>query len=166
MSSSATELDALLHAGGDRITAYGMLLEAQAALASVVSDELERTSGLPHAWLEVLVRLSRSPERRLRMSELAGQVLFSTSGLTRLIDRMETAGLVGREACPNDRRGAFAVITPAGEDALRHALPRHLESLDRHLLHPIGEDDLAVMTEILERLRDAARRSTATHEVP
>jgi MarR family transcriptional regulator, 2-MHQ and catechol-resistance regulon repressor len=150
-------LDELLAAGDERITAFGMLLEAQATVAAVVGADLERESGLPITWFDVLVRLSRSPQQRLRMSELAAQVLFSTSGLTRLVDRMEAAGLVGRVTCADDRRGAFAVLTDAGLDALARALPGHLASLDRHLVAPLGPGDLRAMTTTLERLRDAAR---------
>ncbi|HUF32650.1 MAG TPA: MarR family transcriptional regulator [Acidimicrobiales bacterium] len=150
-------LDDLLAEGQERITAYGMLLEARASLVSAVADELEATSGLSPAWFEVLVRLARSPGKQMRMSELAAQVLFSTSGLTRLIDRMEHAALVRRESCPDDRRGAFAVLTDDGLAALERALPAHLESLDRHLVDPLGARGLATLTALLERLRDATR---------
>lgn len=157
MAPPASTLDDLLAEGHERITAYGMLLEARASLAGAVAGELERTSGLSPTWFEVLVRLARSPGKQMRMSELAAQVLFSTSGLTRLIDRMEHAGLVRRESCPDDRRGAFAVLTDGGLTALERALPAHLESLDRHLVDPLGARDLATLTALLERLRDATR---------
>jgi len=77
-----------------RITAFGMLLEAHAAVVTQVNRDLEATSGIPITWMEVLLRLARSPGHRLRMAELARQVGLSTSGLTRLIDRVEHAGYV------------------------------------------------------------------------
>lgn len=139
-----------------RITAFGMLLEAHAAVVAAVSRDLEEQSGMPVGWFEVLIRLSRSPGQRLRMSELASQVALSTSGLTRLVDRVEAAGYIRREACPSDRRGAFAALTDAGAEALAAALPAHLESVERHVAAPLGPGGLAQLEELLRRLRDAA----------
>ena len=140
-----------------RITAFGLLLEAHAAVAGAVASELERTARLTGVEFEVLLRLSRSPEQRLRLTELANQVGLSTSGLSRLVDRVEAAGLVRREACPSDRRGAFAVLTTDGEAALAAALPPHLDSLERHVVAPLGDDDLATLSDLLRRLRDGTR---------
>lgn len=148
--------------GDPRITAYGMLLEAHAALGALVARDLDEVAGLPMSWFEVLVRLSRSPDERLRMRDLAGQVLFSTSGLTRLVDRMERAGLVRREQCPDDRRGSFAVLTEEGHGALDATLPRHLRTLDEHLVEPLGEEALDQLTASLEILRDHAHRVMGT----
>src|SRR5882724_18051 len=113
-----------------RITAFGMLLEAHAAVLTQVGHEFEEASGIPVTWFEVMLRLARSPEHRLRMAELAKQVGLSTSGLTRLVDRMEGAGYLRREACPTDRRGAHAVLTDEGVDLMREAVPTHLDSLE------------------------------------
>jgi DNA-binding MarR family transcriptional regulator len=137
----------------DRITAFGMLLEAHAAAISQVNRDLEASSGIPVSWFEVLLRLARSDGRQLRMAELARQVGLSTSGLTRLVDRIEAAGYVRREACASDRRGANAVLTEDGEALLRKAVPPHLDSLDLHVKAPLG-DDLCTLTDLLRRLRD------------
>ena len=139
-----------------RITAFGMLLEAHAAVVAAVNRDLEDEAGMPVGTFEVLIRLARSPEQRLRMSELASQVALSTSGLTRLVDRVEAAGYIRREACPSDRRGAFAVLTDAGGEALQRALPAHLDSLERHVAGPLGPGGMARLEDLLRRLRDAA----------
>lgn len=139
-----------------RITAFGMLLEAHAAVVAAVNRDLEQDSGMPVGWFEVLIRLSRSPGQRLRMTELASQVALSTSGLTRLVDRVEAAGYIRREACPSDRRGAFAVLTPAGLEALEKTLPGHLRSLEEHLAGPLGPEGLAQLESLLRTLRDSA----------
>ena len=144
-----------------RITAFGLLLEAHAAVMAAVSRDLEADSGLPVSWFEVLIRLSRSPGERLRMSELATQVGLSTSGLTRLVDRLDDAGLIRREACPSDRRGAFAVLTDDGRRALGEAMPAHLESLGRHLVEPLGPEGMASFEDLMRTLRDSAGRSRA-----
>ena len=138
-----------------RITAYGMLLEAHAAVVHAVGKELERTSGMPTSWFEVLIRLVRSPGEQLRMSDLAAQVQLSTSGLTRLVDRLEAAGLVERQPCPGDRRGFNAVLTDTGRDALRRALPDHLDAIDRFVVQPLG-GDIETITDLLRKLRDNA----------
>ncbi len=140
-----------------RITAFGMLLEAHGALVAVVGRELEAATDLTIGWFEVLIRLARSPGQRLRMSELASQAALSTSGLTRLVDRMEEARLIRREACPSDRRGAFAVLTDTGSAALEAALPAHLDSLERHVVAPLGAERLSELAAMLETLRDRAR---------
>jgi MarR family transcriptional regulator, 2-MHQ and catechol-resistance regulon repressor len=128
------------------------------AVVGAVAGDLEGHHGVPLSWFEVLLRLARNPERRLRMTDLAGQVILSTSGLTQLIDRMAAAGLVRRQACPSDRRGAYAALTPEGERALAAALPAHLDSLERHLVAPLGAQGAARLEALLVRLRDAARR--------
>src|SRR5438067_1577567 len=136
-----------------RITSFGMLLEAHSAVFSEVARDLEASIGLPLTWFEVMLRLARSPEHRLRMAELAKQVGLSTSGLTRLIDRVEEAGYVRREACPTDRRGAHAVLTDEGAKVMREATPAHVESLEQHLAGPLG-DHMKVLEDLLRTLRD------------
>lgn len=138
-----------------RITAYGMLIEAHAAVTHAVGKELERTAAMPTVWFEVLIRLVRSPDSRLRMSELAQQVQLSTSGLTRLVDRLEAKGYVRREACPGDRRGLNAVLTDEGRAVLDAALPAHLDSLQRFVVDPLGGDVTALIDQ-LRALRDNA----------
>jgi MarR family 2-MHQ and catechol resistance regulon transcriptional repressor len=137
-----------------RITAFGMLLEAHAAVISQVNRDLETSSGIPVSWFEVLLRLARSDDHQLRMAELARQVGLSTSGLTRLVDRIEAAGYVRREACPSDRRGANAVLTDEGDELLRKAVPPHLDSLDLHVVAALG-DQVDQLTDLLRTLRDA-----------
>jgi DNA-binding MarR family transcriptional regulator len=132
-----------------RITTAGLLFEARDALLCQLADP-----DLPAAWMEVLLRLARSGGH-LRMTELAAQVRLSTSGLTRLIDRVEAAGLVERHACPTDRRGLEAVLTPAGEQVLREALPAHLDAIQHLLIDTLG-DDLPYFETLLRLLRDAA----------
>ncbi len=144
----------------ERITAFGMLLEAHAALMSRIGGDCKDDLKVPVNWFEVLLRLARSPGERLRMSELANQVALSASGLTRLIDRVEEAGMVKREACPNDRRGAYAVLTEAGRRVVSRALPTHIESIERHLVRPIGADGVETLVALLRTLRDAACDAT------
>src|SRR3954453_9370043 len=109
-----------------RFTAFGLFAEAYAGLTARFASQLERHR-LSAVEFEVLLRLARSPGSRLRMTDLAGQTTLSTSGVTRVVDRMDRDGLVCREACPSDRRSSYAVITAAGQARLAEVLPDHLE---------------------------------------
>ena len=87
------------------IQAWRALIRAQANLACRLEHELVEAEGLPLAWYEVLLVLDRAPEGALRLQQLIDTVLMTKSGVTRLVDRMEEAGLVSRAGCPSDRRG-------------------------------------------------------------
>jgi len=96
------------------LQAWRALLRAQSGLACNLERELMEAEGLPLAWYEVLLVLDGAPEGAVRLQRLMDTVLMTKSGVSRLIDRMEAAGLVARTGCPSDRRGAFAVITDLG----------------------------------------------------
>src|SRR3954463_6481530 len=93
----------------ERIRTWRLFLATHASVAEVLDAELQAERSMPLTWYDVLVNLDHAPGGRMRMQHLAEAVLFSRSGLTRLADRMERAGLISREACPDDRRGTFAV---------------------------------------------------------
>src|SRR5205823_1609874 len=109
-----------------RLNAWRAFLTAHKALEPILSREFESACGLPLTWFDVLAQLRSAPEQRLTMTQLARAILFSKSGLTRLIDRMEEAGLVQRLACPGDRRSLHIALADAGEEKYRRALPIHL----------------------------------------
>lgn len=135
------------------LTSVGLFVEAHAGLSAAVERVLAG-EGLSGQWFEVLIRLVRTPGQRLRMSDLAAQTTLSASGLTRVVDRLVAQGLARREACPSDRRGSFAVLTPAGEDAVRSALPGHVDHLAEVLGTAFDPDELEAFTTLMRRLRD------------
>ena len=103
---------------------------------TVVMRNMERAleaQGLPIAWFDVLIHLSEAPGGRLRMQAVADSVVLSRSGITRLIDRMERAGLVRREASTEDRRGLYAVITRQGQQILKPAWAVHEQDIEEYL---------------------------------
>ena len=108
-----------------RITAFGLFAEVYTGLMARFAAQLAEHR-LSVTEFEVLVRLLRSPEHRLRMTELAGQVALTTSGITRVVDRLERDQLVARAACPEDRRGLWAQLTEQGLTRVTAALPEHL----------------------------------------
>jgi len=137
------------------ITTFGRLLEVQSRLERQLGAELEAGCNLPHAWFEVLVRLSRSEANRLTMSGLAEQISLTTGGVTRLIDRMQDAGFVERVPCATDRRVSYATLTPAGRAKLDEAAPLHAANL-RAAFAALSEGDRAQLDDLLDRLRGAA----------
>lgn len=144
-----------------RIEAFGMLIEAHNELVGATQRGLEASAAVPVPWLGVLIRLARSPGQRLRMSQLARDMTMSTSGLTRLVDRIEASGHVRREACPEDRRGLHAVLTDEGRAVLARATPCHLDDLERYLGGAFTGAELEQLTGLLRTLRDHVRDRTA-----
>jgi len=146
----------------DRLTLLGLLIETNAGLTAVAGQHLEADSGLSVQWFEVMLRLARSPNNRLRMTDLAAQVTLSPSGLTRAVDRLEHEGLVKREMCPSDRRGFNAILTPKGIKRLESAVPKHIEYLDELFTSTLDKQERVALEAALRKLRDAVRpQSTA-----
>lgn len=143
-----------------RLTAFGLLMEVQGAVAARCLAQIAE-HGLSPSEFEVLLRLSRSPGGRLRMSDLAAQALLSSSGLTRLVDRLEQADLVTRSACPTDKRGSFAQVTAAGAERMTAALPGHLAVIEELYTGALSPSELTALTATLRRLRDHVRPAAA-----
>ncbi len=137
-----------------RITAFGLFVEAYSGLTSRFAAQFDE-HGLSAVEFEVLLRLARSPEHRLRMSDLAAQTSLSTSGVTRVVDRMERDGLVCRSACPSDRRSSYAVITQAGLARLDETLPGHLRLIEEWFTGQLDPRQLDALLEGLRLVRDA-----------
>ncbi|MGH8889657.1 MAG: MarR family winged helix-turn-helix transcriptional regulator [Acidothermaceae bacterium] len=132
-------------------------LAATQLLTERLDQELQRESGMPHAYYEVLVRLSEVEGRALRMSELADRSLSSRSRLSHAVARLEEAGWVRREACPTDRRGQLAVLTDAGFAALEAAAPVHVEGVRSHLFDQLTPDQVRQLGEICTAVADHLR---------
>src|SRR5690606_32684985 len=110
---------------------------------------------------EILAHLSEAPDDRLRMSELADAALVSRSRLTHRVDRLAARGLVAREACPTDKRGTFAVLTPAGRSTIVATAPTHVEGVRRYLVNRLDPDLLTAVGEGLGQVADAVRDAGA-----
>jgi len=110
--------------------------------------------GLTLSDYEVLLRLSRAPERRLRRVDLAEQVVLSASGITRLLDGLEASGLVERAACDSDRRVVYAVLTQAGLEKLEEASRSHVAQVAELFADRYDAAELAELETLLERLAE------------
>ncbi|WP_344864816.1 MarR family winged helix-turn-helix transcriptional regulator [Planomonospora alba] len=139
-----------------RLTAMGLLAEVSTGLSAKTLPTLT-AAGLSEIDFETLIRLARSPGRRLRMSDLAAQTSLSTSGVTRVVDRLEREGLVVRQACATDRRTSYAVITETGLDRLGAVLPQHLTDIETWFTGLLSPDGLAALLDALRIVRDAVR---------
>src|SRR5205807_10430162 len=130
--------------------AWRGLVQATTGLLAILDNELQAAHGLSLGDYEVLVHLSEAPDRSLRMSELAGRLHLSPSGITRRIDGLVRSGLVERRQCPSDRRGSNAVITETGIQALRRAAPTHVRGVREHFVSRLTERQLANLASALE----------------
>ncbi|MDT7724969.1 MAG: hypothetical protein QOI21_1545 [Actinomycetota bacterium] len=134
------------------ITTFGRLIEAAGRLQRSVGQVLEERSALPLGWFEVLLRLARSDGVPLTMGALASQIVVTTGGVTRLIDRMESAGLVTRQPCVIDRRVSYAVITEEGLAKVEQAAGVHAVEL-REVFAGFSARELGTLDRLLDRLR-------------
>jgi len=137
-----------------RFTAIGLFAEAFTGLTARFAAQFEEHR-LSAVEFEVLLRLARSPGRRLRMTDLAGQTSLSTSGVTRVVDRMDRDGLVRREACASDRRSSYAVVTDDGLARLEEAVPGHLALVQEWFIDQLDPERLTDVLESLRKIRDA-----------
>jgi DNA-binding MarR family transcriptional regulator len=142
--------------GDERLTLIGLLAEAFAGIEVRGARQLAEHH-LSTVEFEVMIRLARSPEGLLRMSDLSAQTSVTTSGVTRVVDRLQDRGLVDRQACATDRRATYAVVTDRGRALLAEALPGHLELVEALLVAPVragGPGALDAFAASLRRVRD------------
>ncbi|MFC0550432.1 MarR family winged helix-turn-helix transcriptional regulator [Planotetraspora thailandica] len=139
-----------------RLTAMGLLVEVATGL-TVKAHQSFTAVGLSDVDFETLIRLARSPRQRLRMSDLAAQTSLSTSGITRVVDRLEREGLVMREACSTDRRASYAVLTEAGAERLKAVMPQHLNDIETYFTGLLTPQQLSDFLDALRIIRDVVR---------
>lgn len=139
-----------------RLTAIGLLSEVNAGLAERMNPVFAQ-AGLSVIEFETLIRLARSPQRSLRMGDLAAQTGLSTSGVTRVVDRLERDSLVVRQPCASDRRASYAALTESGAERLETVLPRHLEDIDACLTGLLNKEQLDTFLATLRIIRDVVR---------
>jgi DNA-binding MarR family transcriptional regulator len=134
------------------LRAWRGMLRAHAALTKALDADLDAAHGLPLSSYEVLMYLNDAEDRRMRMRDLAASVILSRSGLTRLADRLEREGLIRRESCSSDARGAFAVLTPAGAEVLAVARATHLAGVRSLFLQHFSDDELEALGDAWDRV--------------
>ena len=133
------------------IRAWLGLLRGHRALSRELSARLQAEHGLTLTDYEVLAHLSRAPERRLRRVDLVERLQLTASGITRLLDGLESAGLVAKGACETDARVTYAVLTSAGYEKLRQASATHVADIESSL-GCFGPEELELLGSLPARL--------------
>ncbi len=136
----------------DEQRTWRSFLTASRLLWERLERQLQQEAGLPHAYYEILVRLSEAPDRTLRMSQLATTSLSSRSRLSHAVARMEEAGWVTRRPCPSDKRGQLAELTAEGMERLNEAAPGHVEEVRSLLFDQLSPAQQAALREISDVL--------------
>jgi DNA-binding MarR family transcriptional regulator len=136
------------------VVALGRLIGAHSAVTREISAQLVANHGVTLNEYEVLLLLARAPDRSMRRVDLATEVRLSPSGVTRMLDRLERAGLVEKGKCPSDARVTYAVLTDAGAAKLAECSSDHLAAAQRLLGARLDEDELASLSELLGRFTD------------
>jgi len=137
---------------GTEAEAFTALLRAHASTTRAFNAELVTEHGLTLSDYEVLLRLARAPERRMRRVDLAAQVLLTPSGITRLLAGLEQSGFVERVACESDARVTYAQLTEDGRAKLRAASKTHLEGIRSVFSERLTPSELEALRDLLQRL--------------
>jgi DNA-binding MarR family transcriptional regulator len=136
----------------DQQRAWRAYLESTKVLFDALDRQLQRSADMPHAYYEILVRLSEADGHALRMSELADVTLSSRSRLSHAVARLEERGWVERADCPTDRRGQIATLTDKGMDVLAATAPAHVESVRELVIDVLTPEQLAQLATIGEKI--------------
>jgi DNA-binding MarR family transcriptional regulator len=136
----------------DGILAWSAFLRAHAALVRRIEAELEAKARLPLGWYDVLLELNAAPHRRMRMQQLGEAAVLSRSRVSRIVDELAAAGLVERQANPEDRRSSYAVITDEGRKVFRRAAPAYLAAVREHFVAALTPDQVKAVRAAMETL--------------
>jgi DNA-binding MarR family transcriptional regulator len=139
-----------------RGSVWRLFITAHVKVLDRIEAELAQAQLPPLEWYDVLLTLKEAPDCRLRLSELADHVLLSRSNLTRLVDRLEKAGCLHREPCPDDRRGTFAVLSQAGLTMQKEMWVVYAKAIASHFACHLEDEEVKVLQSVLQRLLVAA----------
>ena len=134
--------------------AWGGFLGAYARINRIVEEDLQEHSRITHVEFEILLRLSWDENHRVRIQDLAAQSLLTRSGVSRVIERLEKAGLVTREEASEDRRGAYAILTEAGVERYRTAVQAHMAFVRQNFLGLFNDEELRQMSAFWKRVEE------------
>jgi len=133
------------------VAAWRELLVAHSRLVPAVEADLRTAGQVSLPWYDVLLELNAAPGRRLRMSELGQRAVLSRTRVSRVVDELTAAGLAERQSDQADGRSSFAVLTPAGRNALRRAWPVYRQAIRRHLGARLTADQCRQLAALLEQ---------------
>jgi len=142
------------HLTDQQIAVWSLFITVHSRLIAKFETHLAQAEQIPLHWYDVLIELYEAPMHRLRMRDLAHNVVLSRSGLTRLVDNLEKEGLLQRQDDPDDRRGSYAVITDKGIVAMRAAWPIYAKLINDYFIQQLSEADAVLLSQIFQRLID------------
>ena len=143
------------------LAAWRTFLKAHATVIDLIERDLVAAKRSPLSTYDVLIELYEAPEHRLRMHELAERVVLSRSGLTRLVDRLEAEGLLKRDRSGTDRRGAYAIITEQGIEALHQTWPIYSRGIAEYFAQWLTLEEAQILESALGRILQAASKKTS-----
>lgn len=149
-----------------QLEAYFALIEVSSLLRHAIEQQLREAGKLSYVQFQLLATLGDQPTGRARMTDLADGVVYSRSGLTYQAGLLEDAGLVTRSPSADDERSTMVTITDAGRARLAEVFPGHIEALNRLLLDPLSDDDVAVLARVLGSVRTHMHRNPKRSEAP
>lgn len=147
------------------VRAFAALLRAHAAATRRLSAQLTTDHGLTINDYEVLLRLARATDRRMRRVDLAEQILLTASGITRLLDGLERSGFVERGSCDSDRRVVYAVLTETGLQKVRDASRSHVDQIDAFFAERFDQAEIDGISALLERFGDGTSDESCDPDV-
>ena len=154
------------------VATWRTFLTAHARAVALIESDLEAHDLIRLEWYDLLFAIQEAPDHRLRMMDLADRLLLTRSNATRLVDRLEGAGLIKREQLDMDRRGTAAVLTASGREALRRAWPVYASGISHYFLSLLSRDERRVLASSLGKVakqagpsRPASRRRSALARV-
>jgi DNA-binding MarR family transcriptional regulator len=149
--------DAARAAGSRLVQDFGLLIKAATRLEQRIDTALRRECEVSHTMFEVLIRLCRRPDEEISQRRLADDLTLTSSGITRLIDRMEGAALVRRVPAPGDRRSVLVEVTDHGRAVFLRAAAVHAQVVERYFVAPVAHADYARLTHALGEIDKALR---------
>ena len=147
-------MSSMTRANDQRLTDFGIALEAITRVQKAFDRSLRASTPIGQGFLEALLRIERSGGT-MTMGELADQILLTSGGVTRLVDRLADEGYACRQPCPEDRRVQYVAITDAGRVVLDEALGVHISDLQRLYFDHMTDDERRLVVEVLDRIRQA-----------
>ncbi|MEY9488038.1 MarR family winged helix-turn-helix transcriptional regulator [Streptomyces calvus] len=141
-------------------------IDASTLLEDHLDRQLQRDAGMPHIYYGLLVQLAESPQRRLRMTELAMSAKITRSRLSHAVARLEKNGWVRREDCPSDKRGQFAVLTDEGYEVLRRHAPGHVDAVRQAVFDRLSPEQQKSLGEIMRIIAEGLQPSEAGADLP
>jgi DNA-binding MarR family transcriptional regulator len=137
------------------VSAWRAVLLTQSRVLRAIERDLDAEGAIPLGWYDVLLELNATPDRRLRMQDLAARAVLSRTRVSRIVTELEGQGLVARRADPDDRRAWLATLTAEGRAVLRRTAPLYLDGIERHFNRLVGPADRRRLERMLQPVIDA-----------